>query len=98
MTDLDRESIAAVDALVYRLKNREPGTDDEPFAQEFITALRGRGWRPTEARTPWDFRQLPAGDGPRASEETRRQLEEARSVAAAAVARQRAEGRSAGAA
>lgn len=53
MTDLDRETAAAIDALVYRLKNREPGTDDEPFAQEFVMALRHRGWRPTEARASW---------------------------------------------
>jgi len=46
----DRETAAAVDALTHRLRNRDPGTDDEVFALEFITALRARGWRPTEAR------------------------------------------------
>lgn len=51
----DHETTAAIDALAHRLRNREPGTDDEVFALEFITALRGRGWRPTEARSqrPW---------------------------------------------
>lgn len=47
--DIDRETREAVAALVFRLRNRE-GADDEPFAQEFIAALKLRGWRPTEAR------------------------------------------------
>jgi hypothetical protein len=52
--DLDHESAKAVEALVYRLKNREPGTDDEVFALEYVTAMRGHGWRPTLAqRVPW---------------------------------------------
>jgi len=55
MTELDTETKAAIDALVYRLKNRDDGTDDEPFAMEFVQAMIGRGWRPTEARRskPW---------------------------------------------
>ena len=58
----DRETTSAVDALTHRLRNRDPGTDDEVFALEFITALRARGWRPTEARVrpAW---KLPAGHG-----------------------------------
>ena len=60
MTDPDTR--AAIEALTHRLRNREPGTDDEVFALEFITALRARGWRPTEARAmpAW---KLPAGHG-----------------------------------
>jgi hypothetical protein len=50
MTDLDHETRAAIQALAGRLRNRDPDVDDELFAAEFITALRGRGWRPTEAR------------------------------------------------
>jgi hypothetical protein len=69
--DLDREDAAAVDALVYRLRNREPGTDDEPFAQEFITALRARGWRPTEARVLPEWRR-PAGSGTEPNEDWQR--------------------------
>jgi hypothetical protein len=69
--DLDREASAAVDALVYRLRNREPGTDDEPFAQEFITALRARGWRPTEARPLPEWRR-PAGSGAEPNEDWQR--------------------------
>jgi hypothetical protein len=51
MTDLDAEARAAVAALVHRLRNRgdEDGQfslDDELFAAEFVTALRGYGWRP----------------------------------------------------
>ena len=89
MSDLDHESASAVDALVYRLRNREPGTDDEPFALEFITAMRARGWRPTEARSPWDYRNLPAGEGTPTSEETRRAVEEARRASVEAAIRRR---------
>jgi hypothetical protein len=39
----DRETAAAVDALTRRLRNRDPHTDDEVFALEFITALRDLG-------------------------------------------------------
>jgi hypothetical protein len=61
VTELDTETKAAIDALVYRLRNREDGTDDEPFAMEFVQAMIGRGWRPTEARhsRPWSGK----GDG-----------------------------------
>jgi hypothetical protein len=57
MTDLDRETTQAVDALTHRLRNhlaavRNGGDCEDPevFAAEFITAMRGKGWRPTEAR------------------------------------------------
>jgi hypothetical protein len=58
----DHETAAAVEALTHRLRNRDPGTDDEVFALEFITALRARGWRPTEARALPAWRR-PAGHG-----------------------------------
>jgi len=57
----DHETRSAVEALTHRLRNRDPGTDDEVFALEFITALRARGWRPTEARA------MPAWQRPRGS-------------------------------
>ena len=44
MTELDREIRAAIDALVHRLKNRTEGTDDEPFAMEFVQAMIDDGW------------------------------------------------------
>ena len=76
MTELDREIQAAIDALVHRLRNRED-TDDEPFAMEFVQAMIGRGWRPTEARRLAPPKpQLGGGTGP--SEETRADLEAAR--------------------
>ena len=57
MTELDRETNAAIDALEYRLKLRDEAVRDGldypdagPFALEFLTALRGQGWRPTPAR------------------------------------------------
>jgi len=53
----DAETAAAIDALVYRVKARdkairdgEDHPDAEPFALEFLTALRGQGWRPTPAK------------------------------------------------
>ena len=55
---LESETRAAIDALVHRLKNRGDA-DDEPFAAEFIAALKGRGWRPTNARPlpDWHYRK-----------------------------------------
>ena len=63
MTELDAETKAAIDALVYRLKNREE-TDDEPFAMEFVQAMIGRGWRPTEARRSRPWTTAKDGDSP----------------------------------
>ena len=59
----DHETRAAVDALIHRLRNRDPDTDDEPFALEYVTALRSRGWRPTEARVQpaWKHPHRPRG-------------------------------------
>lgn len=57
MTDLDKATRDAVAALVYRLRQRDEATgedrpDVEPFAQEYVLALRLRGWRPTPAQAP----------------------------------------------
>ena len=60
MTDPDTR--AAVDALTRRLRNRYQDADAEVFALEFITALRARGWRPTEARVMPAWHR-PAGNG-----------------------------------
>jgi hypothetical protein len=53
----DAETSAAIEALVHRVKLRdqairdgEDHPDAEPFALEFLTALRGQGWRPTPAK------------------------------------------------
>ena len=63
MSELDREVQAAIDALVYRLANREEA-DDEPFAMEFVQAMLGRGWRPTEARRSKPWTKAEDGDSP----------------------------------
>lgn len=55
----DAETSAAIEALAYRLRQRDAAIhaaendigDAEVFALEFMTALRGRGWRPTPAKT-----------------------------------------------
>lgn len=51
MSDLDRETLDAIAALVHRLRNRGAGegqfaTSDEPFAAEFVGAMASRGWYP----------------------------------------------------
>jgi len=98
VSDLDRETQAAKEALTHRLRIRDAAIrdgedceDPELFAQEFILALRHRaGWRPTEARMPWDYRNTPHGDGPPASEETVARLEETRRSLDEIIARQHA--------
>jgi hypothetical protein len=50
----DTETAAAIEALAYRIRERDADperSDADVFALEFMTALRGRGWRPTAART-----------------------------------------------
>ena len=94
MTARDREAALTADALVYRLRNRGDGdgqfaTDDEVFAQEWVAAMLGRGWRPVEVLAPWDRRNQPAGDGS-VSEEARRELDEARRALTEAAERLRA--------
>lgn len=52
MTDAD--TTAAIEALAYRIRERDADperSDADVFALEFMTALRGRGWRPTAAKT-----------------------------------------------
>ncbi|TDD54551.1 hypothetical protein E1286_05000 [Nonomuraea terrae] len=58
LPDLNEATRAAVAALAHRVRERD-ALDDRPdadlFATEFLTALRGQGWRPTAARPsqPW---------------------------------------------
>ncbi len=56
MTDSD--TTAAVEALAYRIRERDAAirdgqdfADADVFAAEFMTAMRGHGWRPTPAKT-----------------------------------------------
>ena len=54
-SNLDQETRDAIAALVYRLHKRDQATDEdkpdaEPFAHEYVMALRLRGWRPTPAQ------------------------------------------------
>lgn len=57
MTEQDRETHAAIEALAHRIRIRDAAVsagedyaDPEPFAAEFMAALQGRGWRVTEAK------------------------------------------------
>jgi hypothetical protein len=77
----DHETTAAVDALVWRLRNREPGTDDEIFAREYLIALRARGWRPTEARKPADWQPPKPGGSAEPGDDYRAALDEVREKA-----------------
>jgi hypothetical protein len=88
MTGLDGETEQAIRALVYRLNDRGDA-DVEVIARSFMTELRARGWRPTEARTPWDYRNQPHGEGLPTSEETRLQVAETRRLLAEASIRRR---------
>jgi hypothetical protein len=67
MTDLE-EDHRAIAALVHRLKSEHGdvnplGKDAEPFAQEFIAALRAFGWRPVcVLPAVADWRKQPGGN------------------------------------
>lgn len=56
----DPETTAAVEALAHRLRNKGD-EDPEVFALEFMTALRGRGWRVTSAKAQPDAHAPGAG-------------------------------------
>ena len=62
MTSIDEGTQEAIDALVYRIRDRGEA-DLEIIAREFMLELRERhGWRPTDARrVPW---KVPPGDSP----------------------------------
>lgn len=66
----DAETSAAIEALTHRLRQRDEAmrdgaeyADAEVFALEFITAMRGYGWRHSEALAP--PKPVPAGSGSR---------------------------------
>ena len=59
----DHEVTAAVEAITRRLRDREPGTDNEVLAREIIVMLQGRGWRATEAKRPPNWKQPRPGPG-----------------------------------
>lgn len=64
LPDLDEATRAAVAALAHRVQARdaaEEKPDPEPFALEFVIAMRGQGWRLTAARPaePWQHAGQP---------------------------------------
>jgi hypothetical protein len=94
----DAETTAAIDALVYRVKARdkairdgEDAPDAEPFALEFLTALRGQGWRPTPAKAKPE--PHPPGSGTPQSPEVAELLARVRAERDAAAAAFQAEWR-----
>ena len=96
MTEQDRETHAAIEALAHRIRVRDAAiraaedcADPEPFAAEFMAALGGRGWRLTEAKAPGALK-VPAGGGTGPTEEWRQaraELERRRTEIAEGVAR-----------
>lgn len=89
----DRETRRAVASLVRRLQERDAaikaGADDvpdlEPFAAEFMAALKGQGWRPVEVlRPPGDWRLKPQrAEPPESYREARALVDEHAAIAAA---------------
>ncbi|WP_433520091.1 hypothetical protein ACQP2T_63865 (plasmid) [Nonomuraea sp. CA-143628] len=94
MTDLDRATREAIAALVYRLRQRDEATGEDrpdvgPFAQEYVLALRLRGWRPTPAQAPISWGSPVArGADPQSHAD---ELEAAREACAEAAARLKAD-------
>lgn len=94
----DAETQAAIDALAHRIRNRDAAVRDaaedledaEPFALEFVTALRGHGWRPTEAKTFAGPKAAPSGTIAPLKPETTDLLRDLRADMEARAARDRA--------
>jgi hypothetical protein len=70
----DKETAAAIEAMARRVRQRDTAmreggdyADADVFALDELTALRGRGWRPTAAKTSGLPLHAPAGtaDKPR---------------------------------
>jgi hypothetical protein len=93
----DAETSAAIEALVHRVKLRDQAIragedcpDAEPFALEFLTALRGRGWRPTPARVYAAPKAAEPGSAPPLRPETADLLRDLHADMEARAARDRA--------
>jgi hypothetical protein len=91
----DQETAAAIKSLASRIGERDEAmrtggefADADVFALEYVTALRGRGWRPTAARTSGLPLHAPPGTASAPRDETLRGLRaemEARAAAARAA-------------
>ena len=91
MTDLDRETTATAEAFARCIRNADPDMDADLLARELMMIARGRGWRPTEARAPWETHRGPVGGGLPGSEEIVEQVGETRRALEAIRARQHAD-------
>jgi len=95
MTDVD--TTAAIEALAHRVRNRDAAMNDgedyadaDVFALEFVTALRGQGWRPTAAKVYAAPKPAAPGSVPPLKPETAGMLQELRADMEARAARDRA--------
>jgi hypothetical protein len=73
----DKETSDAITSLASRVRERDEAmrtggefADAEVFALEYVTALRGRGWRVTAARTAALPLHAPAGTADKPRDET----------------------------
>jgi hypothetical protein len=73
----DNETAAAIKSLAYRIREREAAirdggefADADVFALDFMTAMRGQGWRPTEAKVFAVPKPAPPGTLPPLKPET----------------------------
>lgn len=95
----DAETSAAIEALAYRLRERDAAmrdgseyADAEVFAAEYLAALRAKGgWRPTPAKAVTPPAHAPAGTATAPRDEILRDLR-ADMEARAAAAREAKEG------
>jgi hypothetical protein len=89
----DADTAQAIEALAHRIRQRDISpdrADAEVFALEFMTALRARGWRATEARAIPAWKPSVRGSKPVLSEETEALKREAHADAEARAERFRA--------
>jgi hypothetical protein len=96
----DHETSQAIEALASRIRTRDADpdrTDADVFALEFLTALRGQGWRPTAAKVIPAWKPGPRADGglpqgEEAAELVRKAHADAEAARAAFLARHRGDG------
>ena len=91
----DAETTAAIKALAHRIRERDAAirdggdfADPDVFAAEYVAAMRGHGWRPTEAKSSAPPMHAPAGTASKPRSEVISDLRadvEARAAAARAA-------------
>lgn len=78
MTGYEKDIADAIAALEHRLTHRDADADDHAFAAEFVQAILGQGWRPTNAKPA---PAVPSGPAAEPGEDYRNALAEVRAKA-----------------